>query len=286
MTRINIYASELATLIGINPYQKIKDSLLKLWQKCDEEDYERTLDYIEQTKQIKFEVKQDDIENVKKIAFESGINMNKINECLNTANTSELLQKRNELLKESQSQITNPQKMVEFKKTLESATNKNFGTKNESNVMELYKQKTGKNVLTPSKYVNKKLCSYNGRDWYIGGKIDGITDDNIVIEIKNRMYRLFNSMKDYEKPQLQSYLYILGPTKGHLVECVKGRNGSNINIIEEQFDEEYWNNFVLYRLNNFIKIYNIFLNDIQMKTFVLLGDENEVNQTLLQFVIQ
>ena len=42
--------------------------------------------------------------------------------------------------------------------------------------------------------------------WFIGGKIDGLTENNILIEIKNRMYRLFKTLRNYEKVQIFSYM--------------------------------------------------------------------------------
>ena len=43
MKTINIYASDLATIIGLNPYQKIAETMIKIWQNGMPEDYESTL---------------------------------------------------------------------------------------------------------------------------------------------------------------------------------------------------------------------------------------------------
>jgi hypothetical protein len=64
--------------------------------------------------------------------------------------------------------------------------------------------------------------------WYVGGKIDAIgkehpTDPgyNLLIEVKNRVNRLFRNIPFYEMVQVQTYLHLLNLEKGVLVECLK-----------------------------------------------------------------
>ena len=52
-------------------------------------------------------------------------------------------------------------------------------------------------------------------NWYVGGKVDGITDNNEIIEIKNRMYKLFFKLRDYEKVQIYMYMFINNINKGY-----------------------------------------------------------------------
>ena len=56
--------------------------------------------------------------------------------------------------------------------------------------------------------------------WIIGGRVDGMIEDDTLIEIKNRIYKLFYRLRDYEKIQIYAYLYILGITKAKLVENI------------------------------------------------------------------
>ena len=57
--------------------------------------------------------------------------------------------------------------------------------------MNIYCQETLNKVNTPKTFFKKKIGEYKDTNWYIGGKIDGITEDNTLVEIKNRIYRLF-----------------------------------------------------------------------------------------------
>jgi hypothetical protein len=66
-----------------------------------------------------------------------------------------------------------------------------------------------------------------GVPWYVGGKIDAINEDRtLLIEIKNRVNRLFNRVPFYETIQVQTYLHLLGVEQGALVECLKSTTTS------------------------------------------------------------
>ncbi len=286
MKSICISASDLAVVVGINKYQKLYEIIIKLWQKNYQIDYDNFLSSIKQKHDVTVSQKESDIEFIKRVQAESNLDFkNKVNECLTTKDTSQLLNNRNEILKElNNTPNLNQNVKDEFKKSLESVTNKTFGTINEKSVIEHYIKCTGNKVNQDSKFIKRNLCIYKDIRWIIGGRIDGITDDNIVVEIKNRIYKLFGEMRDYEKPQIQAYMYILGLPKGHLVESIKKNGQINMNIIEEDFDIDYWNNVILIRLNNFIKLFHLFLENSDLKTYILLGDDYEKEITLSSFL--
>lgn len=286
MKTINIFASDLAVALGINRYQKLSDLILKLWQKISPKDYQETLNKLQDQYKVKFQVKEEDLDYVNKISKENKLDIDdKLKECLKLEDTTELHKERNNIVKLiNENEKLDDKTKKDMKKSLFSATNKNFGTKNEKSVLDLYSEKYEKKLLTPAKFVKKKILEYKDYRWYIGGRIDGITDDYIVIEVKNRIYKLFNEMKDYERPQLQAYMFINGLKKGHLVECHKSKGDKQINVIEENFDEEYWEKEVMGKLKKFIKLFHLFLEDINLKTFVLLGDEREREEILKRYI--
>jgi hypothetical protein len=90
--------------------------------------------------------------------------------------------------------------------------------------------------------------------WYIGGKIDALSDDGtLLIEIKNRVNRLFGKAPEYEKVQVQTYLHLLNINHGVLVECFKASNGGvQTNVIPIARDKRYWLDTVVPRLTRFV----------------------------------
>ena len=67
-------------------------------------------------------------------------------------------------------------------------------------------------MLTDSKFYNFPLCVIDGKRFQVSGTVDRIErigDEIILIEIKNRMRKLFTSVPEYEYIQVQTYLQII-----------------------------------------------------------------------------
>lgn len=98
---------------------------------------------------------------------------------------------------------------------------------------------------------HKKLL-YQDQNYnvFLGGKCDGMVD-NTLIEIKTRMYKLFKEIREYEKIQIYSYLYILGVQKGKLIEKYKNE------IMEHDitFDMDDFNKIIKEEIPSFLEIY-------------------------------
>ena len=276
---ICIYASDLAVALRINQYQKLSDLIIKIWSKSFTDDYEATVQQLEKVHQTTYRPKEDDLMAFRKAAPDHL--QKKMTDLLETQATPDLLKKRAQLTKQiEKDQTIDPTKKAELKKALTGATNKNFGTVQEMSAVQLYEQIYRKQVECPTQFVRKQICEYDGIKWSLGGKIDGVTTDGTLIEVKNRIHRLFRRMRDYERPQIQAYMWILGLDKGHLVESHKQGTIPEINVIEETFDPTYWNDIVVPKTQAFIRLFHQFLKDINLKTLVLLGDENEKERIL------
>jgi hypothetical protein len=100
-----------------------------------------------------------------------------------------------------------------------------YGCHNETDVFRRVRDAhPGMNIVEGGGVYYKRLMgSIRGIDWYIGGKIDAISGDgSCVIEIKNRVNRLFGKVADYEMVQLQWYLHLLPAARSALlVECYR-----------------------------------------------------------------
>ena len=107
----------------------------------------------------------------------------------------------------------------------------------------------------------------------IGGKIDGINKNNgSIIEVKNRMHKLFYTLREYEKVQIMCYMHIHNSNNGHLVEAHKKKDGTDINIIEVSYDNSYMND-IISKIYEFAKFYGKFIVNHEMK-INLLKDES------------
>jgi hypothetical protein len=261
-----INSSQLATLVGKNPYGNISELILKYWKKVQPKIYKQ---YFEQNKnKNKLET---DSEIIKRLANKHKLDLRKdIKKVTGSNDIVTMKNERNETLKKIK--LLPKQDQLLLKEKITSLTNKNFGTKKEFDVVKIYCQHMNCEVNRINKLYKKPIISHNNINWKIVGKIDGIKDNGTVVEIKNRMHRLFNALREYEKVQVMSYLFLLDKQQCDLVEGYKG----NINIISIPFDLNYWNNEIYHKILLFIKFFDIFLNDDQMKNIVINSDNNTI----------
>ena len=100
----------------------------------------------------------------------------------------------------------------------------------------------------------------------MGGRVDGVTLDsggniNKVIEVKNRTARLFYTLRDYEKVQTLIYMKLFNLENLDLIEILRKDSKVESNIINIDFDNQFWEEQILER----IKIY---IADF-LKTYIL-----------------
>lgn len=70
----------------------------------------------------------------------------------------------------------------------------------------------------------------------IRGKCDGEVNEEYIVETKNRRNKLFNSIPDYEKVQLNAYMFITDKEKSLHIECYNEEQNST----EYHFDKFFW----------------------------------------------
>lgn len=265
-----ISGSYIAIITGDNIYQKKRDFLIKYWKQNDKEDFQT---YTEITK---FSIK-DDYQKINEISKKNDINVqSELTKCLNSKNTEELSKKKEEILSKVSDLSEKDKKVIQ--ESILNVSHTRFGIKNENDVLKIYQEYTNKNIVKDDKYKKKNIytCPIDKYNILIGGKIDGINmDDGSIIEIKNRMKKLFYEFRSYEKVQLMSYLYLFNTKKGFLVEALKKKDETNINIIECLYDEEYMET-IIQDIKRFINFYRNFMTNHKMKLH-LLQSEDEID---------
>lgn len=139
--------------------------------------------------------------------------------------------------------------------------NTTHGILKEDPVIANFEEKFKVKLDVSQKYNKKYFIDTLDNIYYIGGKVDGlyINSDpkkSYVVEVKNRTKGFFNSLRDYEKLQIQLYMWILDLDEAKLVESYK----DNMRITIVYKDQEFIDNSLDY-LKIFIDNFeNGFLN--------------------------
>lgn len=273
---IYVYASELAAVIGLNKYKKPAEILLKLWEKNFNDDFKRVKkSLIDNKEEVKLLEKREETFNriSKKVGNVEKLEK-KMEECKKENDVEKMKEVRKEMIEHCQDLTTKDK--VEIQKAIHEITNTNFGIKNENKSIHIYTQLTNLPVIKLQKFFKRPVVKSNNKIWYIGGKLDGILADNTIIEVKNRVNGLFNTVREYEKIQTYAYMFIFHSQKSQLVETfMKGKN-PECNMLDVEYEEEYWN-IIMGRLLQFINYFNKFIKSEKMKIKLLTQGHEMMN---------
>ena len=262
-----IYASELSNLIEVSKFKPPATVLMRIWEKNFPQDFER----IYKSLGTQAKLKEDDKTVFKKLEkkYKKKINLEK---CIDSKDVTEMKKVREKILKDCEDLDSKDKQKI--KESIINITNTGFGTKNESKSIHIYTQLTGIPVITISDFYKRIIMKTGEHNWYIGGRIDGICGDNTIIEVKNRMHKLFYNLREYEKVQTFCYMYILESKKSKLVETYMKNQQPEVNTIDIEFEEMYWN-YIFVRIHNFILYFSEFMkNDDLKKDLLSNGIEN------------
>lgn len=148
-----------------------------------------------------------------------------------------------------------------------------YGTRAEPEALEYVRDVLRIPCSTDSAFHKLHMGDVDGVPWYIGGKVDAVSDDGaMVIEIKNRVNRLFHRVPAYEALQVQAYLELLDARHGVLVECIKADDGGmRANALPLPRDREGWARDVVPRLRRFVRFVVRLLREPALQDAFLLS---------------
>lgn len=283
-----IYASQIGAILGVNKYQNVVDIVLDIWQRSYKLNFNRTVRQIERQTKVKYRCAESDIEIMMRLARGRGLHIEKeITECLGSDDIGMLMFKQQQIMKKVGSVMVGEDK-INFERALKNAAHTSFGTKEEGSAVAAYEKARGDGtkVLLDSRFIKMPVYQDVAKHelWYVGGKIDGYLEDGTLIEVKNRMYRFFNRVRNYENAQIQTYLRILDLKKAHLVESLKTGSEADVNVLPVERNDVYWDNYVVPHLLGFIKFFHLFLRDDYMKCFILMGDKDDAEAMILNYI--
>lgn len=115
------------------------------------------------------------------------------------------------------------------------------GIRAESKTADLIEEKENVVLLVDEKFYNFPLCVIGETKYQISGKIDRLEqvgNEIILIEIKNRINRLFPTLPDYEFIQVQTYFQII-PLDIQRAKVIQQHQSETSTIMVER-DDAVW----------------------------------------------
>jgi DNA polymerase III epsilon subunit-like protein len=237
--KIILKASEVAACIGKNQFKRPQEVLDDMWKKYSPETFKGKTkdDYAMEA----IEADQKASEIFKEVEKASPKNSSDVMKIMDEVSLR--------LKVASSLQLRDFYSVKDFfRKTLFT----NFGTKNESKTADA----DSANLYEDDTFYKYKVCEIEGTTYEIVGRIDRfeICDYNqkILVEIKNRTRCLFNTVKEYEAIQVQTYLQMVKLNMARLIEQHNDERKSYM-IMR---DDEKWDREILPGLKEFCKVFH------------------------------
>lgn len=161
----------------------------------------------------------------------------------------------------------------------EGSAKQTLGIQHEVTALDLYHKKTGRKVVENNEQIfEKKYKTAQGRVFKITGKVDGfvkVDGKKQLVEVKNRINKLFKMIPEYEKLQMNYYFVLTDTTIGELVE----KYNTEISIHKYEFNKNIYEDSLrqLSRLADFLFD---FVEDTEMLMFYKTLSYDERKQYL------
>lgn len=257
--QVSIPVTDLASLCGMDHYNNWSKSICKLWKQIYPDDFKKCSEFVNNNNIAC--VTDSTYMKIKKLEKSSGTKSriaSQVYQINQQRNKSTAVLRNNQskveadIMKCNKMNETQKQEMI---KLMNSATNVVYGTRNENIGIREFESRTGKTITSSQNkmehpWAEDTLLNGDKIQWIITGKFDGLTNENEIVEIKNRQRCLFYNIRDYENCQIQVYLNILDLEKAYLVEVIHNNELPDVNILETRKDSSYIDLNILPHLMN------------------------------------
>ena len=237
---VTIRASDVAAVLGRNDYKKYEVVFEEMWKKHS------PLTFFGQTKDdLALEAVSKCSPEEKKILATAASY-----QAADALDARKILIQAEEIIKSSAT--LSPADKVKVIEHVKSQVYTSHGIRAESKTADLIEEKEGVSLQVDNKLYNYQLCIIDGTRYQISGKVDRIEqveDDIVLIEIKNRMKKLFFRVPDYEFIQVQTYMQIV-PLNIKRTKLIEQYQRETNTIIVER-DDMLWKNEILPLLSKF-----------------------------------
>lgn len=288
-----IYASQVAMCIGANKHKKISEALEIMWHRVAPASFEAAL-------------KRNDLKTDEELAADIISTHTEIRDLVDLTlatpceSSDQVAEQYDSVAKEL---AAVPRLHEEQRRLVDDVLKRNlytsYGNLHEHHVLGYIRDTLGIQCREdPTFYkLQQGVCSgsWGNFAWHVGGKIDAIDDKRtLLIEIKNRVNRLFYRVPFYEQVQVQTYLHLLDLDQGVLVECLKTRNSrvaaacqeaadaapqppatdggggdeccqTSVNVIPVKRDRDMWTSEIVPKLEGFVDFLARVMHDTGMQ---------------------
>lgn len=252
---IMLFASEVSTIVGSNPYRRTSESFEKVWQRTWPAQYKRAKMQAEKLTSEPVLTKEEEIHIMLKEHNLLHLQEQAV-QAAETADSVHALPQVKAVFEEAVQATGAPEQVkAQLRTHIKSTVNTTFGQANEASAISKFEYVARTKVReNNAKFYSMELGDTDPHltPWALGGRIDGF-DQNKLVEVKNRTKSFLEPLPQYDLVQFQCYLHILDLDDGTLVENLKGA-GSDEESVKSTYlakDPQMWQETIFPRLQGF-----------------------------------
>lgn len=271
MVSITVQCSNLAAVVGLNPYKSSSEMLESMWYTYSKSTHESAFaDATVKDEKKEVELAFDTFENSRdlhKFAAARG----KISATAREVSDfkQSVVSDIDEQLKHSELDCDTVRKQAEsgdveaqtklpdielnlkkkqqagglVKNELRNSVNVNYGTANESKIVEMFRAEGHDVILDKSVF---RCTISESPSIRLSGSVDGLIGDDCVLEIKTRVRRLFDKIPIYEKVQLHAYMHALNRQQSMLLQYLRNsQDDFQFATLNLEKDQVFWNDIIV-----------------------------------------
>lgn len=269
MKNIILYSSQLASFIGKNPHLSVAKTFNKLFDTYFKE-YQKEI----VRKGVQRVIKPDKF-ILDGFCKKHHINLRKDLDKIVRSNisTKELNLEKKRIIEDlKNNEEIKKDEREEIVKVIEGYMNKGFGSRREGNAIDYYERKIEEDLLRKIEPKRKKVLEREGFSLTIISRLDAMTLSGEVLEFKNRIYKFFEEIREYEWIQVQTYLEVYNFEEAKLIEFLN-KDEPEIKVNEISRDKEYWKK-ILIELNLYFRTL-IKMGTSDLSKYLLLSEKNQ-----------
>jgi len=272
-----LYASQVAACIGYNKHKTPAEAMESMWERMYPESYSIAM---ARTGTISESDKLDSLAMSNPLI--ANIIRDSTTPCDSSGHVSMSYDATSKLIK-ALDVDTDDQELVDaaVKRNLYTT----YGTQSEQQALERIREQLLIDAHPDDVFYKKQIGTEDGVDIFVGGKIDAITTDrSLVVEIKNRIRRLFMKVPFYEIVQLQCYLHLLDVDKGVIVECLNTSDDStSMNVVSISRDTQLWSSVIVPKMRRFVRQYITLLSNFKMQDALIKAPSHRKMHVIRKF---
>ena len=281
MKKLTFSTSNLFIIMNMNFFKRFDKVLFGTWKMFDKKDYQKYSTLVSEMKDDKNQkvipTNQSNFQQLEQFKRKYNLDNNlhnKIKDCQGSKNSCQVKEKKQEILDTMKNKKIKTEDMERIKQLVNNSTNTVFGCRQEKNTIKEFETIQNCKVIDGQKRCEYVIGNFNDEfEIVLVGKIDGVTENGEIIEIKNRINKNFNFLKDYEKPQIMTYLWMHKAKQGFLVENLKSKKKSEINVITVDYKDNYVEEYVIPNVEKYFEFFKEFMESEDLKIALLKGDE-------------